>query len=199
MEEQLELGLSWIAHKVTPQQRSAQAKVRSPSALVTTMVRSVKRIVGAVETNLGNAKVDRIGGIALFLIAQGSAHKCWPACSSSATIALMKQHHDLMLSGKDNGKGITKKAIQDHNSLGIIGIRERALAFDETLTLRWIKIEGDHIDDPKSLDPNSYGYTAQDQFPQNRIRSIQLHEKFWLHQPRRPHSLCSARCELARA
>ena len=36
----LQLGLSWIARKVTPQQQPVQAKIRSLSALVTTMIRS---------------------------------------------------------------------------------------------------------------------------------------------------------------
>jgi signal transduction histidine kinase len=47
-----------------------------------------------------------------------------------------------MLSVNDNGKGITKKAIQDHNSLGIIGMRERAIALDGTLILRGSKEKG---------------------------------------------------------
>ncbi|HEU0068751.1 MAG TPA: ATP-binding protein, partial [Nitrospiraceae bacterium] len=51
-------------------------------------------------------------------------------------------HDDLMLSVKDNGKGITKKSIQNHNSLGIIGMRERALALDGTLTLRGSRENG---------------------------------------------------------
>jgi len=54
----------------------------------------------------------------------------------------MKQHDDLMLSVKDNGKGITKKSIQIRNSVGIIGMRERALALDGTLTLRGSKEKG---------------------------------------------------------
>ena len=92
----LQLGLSWIAHRVTPQQRPVQAKAKSLSALVTTMIRSVKRIAVElrpgvldelglvktlqslarefeghsgircrVETNLGKAKFDRVGSVAL--------------------------------------------------------------------------------------------------------------------------------------
>src|SRR6185295_14455973 len=53
----LQLGLSWIAQRVTPQQRSVKAKVRSLSMLVTTMVQSVKRI--AVELRPG--VLDELG------------------------------------------------------------------------------------------------------------------------------------------
>jgi signal transduction histidine kinase len=54
----------------------------------------------------------------------------------------MKHGDDLMLSVKDDGKGITKKSTQNHNSLGIIGMRERAFALDGTLTLRGSKEKG---------------------------------------------------------
>jgi len=170
----LQLGLSWIAHRVTPQQRPVQAKAKSLSALVTTMIRSVKRIAVElrpgvldelglvktlrslarefeghtgircrVETKLGKVKFDRVGSVALFRITQAAlTNVARHAQASSATIALMKQHDDLMLSVKDNGKGITKKSIQIHNSVGIIGMRERALALDGTLTLRGSKEKG---------------------------------------------------------
>ena len=170
----LQLGLSWIAQRVTPQQRQVQTKARSLSALVATMIRSVKRIaielrpgvldeLGLVktlqslaqefeghtgircrfETNLGKAKFDRVGSVALFRITQAAlTNVARHARASSATIVLMKQHDDLMLSVKDNGKGITKKSIQNHNSLGIIGMRERALALDGTLTLRGSRENG---------------------------------------------------------
>jgi signal transduction histidine kinase len=164
----LQLGLSWIARKATPQQQPVQAKIRSLSALVTTMIRSAKRIAVALrpgaldelgllktlrsearafeghtgircgfETNLGKAKFDRVGSVAIFRIAQAAlTNVARHAQASRATIALMKRNHDLMLTVNDNGKGITKKQAYSHNSLGIIGMRERALALDGTLTLR---------------------------------------------------------------
>jgi signal transduction histidine kinase len=170
----LQLGLSWIARKVTPQQQPVQAKTRSLSALVTTMIRSVKRIAvelrpGALdelglvktlqsearefeghtgircrlETNLGKAKFDRVGSVAIFRIAQAAlTNVARHAHASRATITLMKRNNDLLLTVKDNGKGITKKVVHSHNSLGIIGMRERALALDGTLTLRGSKGKG---------------------------------------------------------
>lgn len=170
----LQLGLSWIARMVTPQQQPVQAKARSLSALVTTMIRSVKRIaielrpgtldeLGLVktlqsearefeghtgircrfETNLGKAKFNRVGSVAIFRIAQAAlTNVARHAQASSATIALMKRNDDLMLTVHDNGKGISKKLVHNHNSLGIIGMRERALALDGTLTLRGSKSKG---------------------------------------------------------
>src|SRR4029079_13494042 len=170
----LQLGLSWIAQRVTPQQRSVQAKARSLSTLVTTMIQSVKRIavelrpgvldeLGLVktlqslaqefegptgircrfETNLEKAKLDRVGRVDLVRLAQAAlTNVARHAQASTATIALMKHGDDLMLSVNDNGKGITKKSTQNHNSLGIIGMRERAFALDGTLTLRGSKEKG---------------------------------------------------------
>jgi signal transduction histidine kinase len=54
----------------------------------------------------------------------------------------MKKNNDLVLTVHDNGKGITKKLVHSHNSLGIIGMRERALALDGTLTFRGSKDKG---------------------------------------------------------
>lgn len=170
----LQLGLAWIARKVTPRQQPVQAKTRSLSALVTTMVRSVTRIAvelrpGALdelglvrtlqsearefeghtgirckfETNLGKAKFDRVGSVAIFRIVQAAlTNVARHAQASRATIALMKRGKDLMLTVHDNGKGITKKLACNHNALGIIGMRERALALDGMLTLRGSKGKG---------------------------------------------------------
>ena len=53
----LQLGLSWIARMVTPQQQTVRAKTRSLSTLVTNMMRSVKRI--AIELRPGT--LDELG------------------------------------------------------------------------------------------------------------------------------------------
>jgi signal transduction histidine kinase len=50
---------------------------------------------------------------------------------------LRKKNNDLIvLTVHDNGKGITKQLADSHNSIGIIGMRERVLSLDGTLTLR---------------------------------------------------------------
>ena len=54
----------------------------------------------------------------------------------------MKKNDDLLLTVHDNGKGITKKLVHSPNSLGIIGMRERVLALDGTLTLQGSKGKG---------------------------------------------------------
>jgi signal transduction histidine kinase len=170
----LQLGLAWIARTVMPQQEPVRAKARSLSALVTTMIRSVKRVaielrpgvldeLGLVktlqseaqefeghtgircrfETNLKSAKFNRVGSVALFRITQAAlTNVARHAQASSAAMTLMKVHDDLVLRVQDNGKGIAEQSIHSPNSLGIIGMRERALALDGMLTLRGSKGKG---------------------------------------------------------
>jgi signal transduction histidine kinase len=170
----LQLGLSWMAGKVTPKQPPLREKIRSLSALVTTMAQSVRRIadelrpgvldeLGLVktlksearefqghtgipcrfETNIGKAKFDREGSFAVFRIAQAAlTNVARHAKASRAMIALMQREHHLILTVQDNGKGITKKLVGSHNSLGIIGMRERVLALDGTLTVRGSRDKG---------------------------------------------------------
>jgi signal transduction histidine kinase len=170
----LQLGLSWMACNSTLGRQPLQRKIRSLSALVTTMIRSVKRIaielrpgvldeLGLIktlqsearefqghtgiqcrfETNMGNAKFDRVGSVAIFRIAQAAlTNVARHAEASRAIIALMKRKKDLILTVYDNGKGIPKKQVSSHDSLGIIGMRERAFALDGTLTLAGSKKKG---------------------------------------------------------
>ena len=170
----LQLGLTWIAAKVTPKQKPLQEKTRSLSALVTTMIQSVRRIsnelrpgvldeLGLIktlqsearefkrhtgipcrfETNIGKAKFDRAGSVAIFRIAQAAlTNVARHAEASRAILALMKRGKDLILTVYDNGKGIAREKVSSHNSIGIIGMRERALALRGTLTLAGSRRKG---------------------------------------------------------
>jgi len=163
----LELGLSWLA-QVIPKQQPLQEKIGSLSALVTTLIQTVRRIsdelrpgvleeLGLVktlksearefkehtgipctfETNMGKAKFDRAGSVAIFRIAQAAlTNIARHANASKARMTLVKRTHTLILTVNDNGKGIAKKRVLSSHSLGIIGMRERALALDGLLSLK---------------------------------------------------------------
>jgi signal transduction histidine kinase len=169
----LELGLSWLA-QVTPKQPPLQKKLGSLSALVTTMIQTVRRIsdelrpgvleeLGLVktlksearefkehtgipclfETNMGKAKFDRAGSVAIFRIAQAAlTNIARHANASRARMTLVKRAHHLVLTVNDNGKGIAKKRVSSSSSLGIIGMRERALALDGLLSLKGLTGKG---------------------------------------------------------
>jgi len=95
------------------------------------------------RTNIGKAKFDRSRAVAIFRIAQAAlTNVARHAHASRALVVLRKRNNGLILTVMDNGKGITRKLIYSHNSLGIIGMRERALALDGTLTLSGSKGKG---------------------------------------------------------
>lgn len=95
------------------------------------------------ETNLWKAGFDGLGSVAIFRIVQAAlTNVARHADASGAKVILMKQNHDLIVTVSDNGKGIPKKQVSSHHSLGIIGMRERALALDGKLTLTGSKSKG---------------------------------------------------------
>jgi signal transduction histidine kinase len=170
----LELGLSWLARKATPKQQPLQKKIGSLSALVTTMIQSIQRIVDGLRpgvldelglvkalqaeagefighsgipcvfvTNMGKAKISRAGSIAIFRVVQAAlTNIARHARASSAMVALRKSKSDLTLTVKDNGKGIRAPLLANRNSLGIIGMRERVIALDGTLSLSGSRGQG---------------------------------------------------------
>jgi signal transduction histidine kinase len=47
-------------------------------------------------------------------------------------IDLRSEQRELVLMVKDNGKGIDDEAISSHHAMGLLGMRERAIAFGGT-------------------------------------------------------------------
>jgi two-component system sensor histidine kinase UhpB len=163
----LQLGLAWIARKVTPVQPPVQQRIRSMSATTTSMIRSVKNIAGDLrpgvvdelglvkslksqarefkartgmpcgfKTNTLAVAFDRSAAVAVFRIVQaGLTNAARHAHASRAFVALMKGNGDLIVTVKDNGKGITRNKVDSESSIGIAGMRERALALGGTFAL----------------------------------------------------------------
>jgi signal transduction histidine kinase len=162
----VQLGLSWMARTVAPTGRPILAKIASLSALVTTTIRSVKRIAVGLrpgtldelgllrtlrseartfqtntgircryKTNLRNARFHPAGSVAVFRITQAAlTNVARHARASRAAVSVMKRSRDLVLTVSDNGTGIARKGIRGHNSLGIVGMRERVVALDGSVT-----------------------------------------------------------------
>jgi len=88
------------------------------------------------KTNAAKAKFDRSVAVAIFRIVQAAlTNVARHAHASRARIALMKRKNGLILTVTDNGKGFSRKLIHEHDSLGITGMRERAVALGGTFTL----------------------------------------------------------------
>jgi signal transduction histidine kinase len=54
------------------------------------------------------------------------------ANATKVVVDLKSDNGSLILAVRDNGKGIDEKAIYAHNSMGLLGMRERALSFGGT-------------------------------------------------------------------
>jgi signal transduction histidine kinase len=163
----LELGLSWLAQvtpKQRPLQEKigslsalATTLIQSVQRIADELRPGVLEELGLVktlksearefkehtgipclfETNMGKAKFNRVGSVAIFRIAQAAlTNIARHANASRARMTLVKRTHHLILMVNDNGKGIAKKRGSSSHSLGIIGMRERALALDGLLSLR---------------------------------------------------------------
>jgi len=88
------------------------------------------------KTNTAKARFDRSAAVAIFRIVQAAlTNVARHAHASRTRIALMKRKNGLILTVTDNGKGISRRLIHEHDSLGITGMRERALALGGTFTL----------------------------------------------------------------
>ncbi len=90
------------------------------------------------ETNIGkSSKFGRAGSIAIFRVVQAAlTNVAQHADASRVMVGLRKSRQELTLTVKDNGKGIFPHVVSSRTSLGIIGMRERAIALAGTLTLR---------------------------------------------------------------
>jgi signal transduction histidine kinase len=95
------------------------------------------------RTNTARAKFERLAAVAIFRIVQEAlTNVARHAHASGAKIALMKRKNWLILTVNDNGKKSTKKLTYSHDSLGIVGMRERALALGGTLTINGSRNKG---------------------------------------------------------
>jgi len=162
----LQFGLSWMAQAL-PVTQPVQTKIRALSALVTTTIRSVKRIAVelrpgvldelglvktlqsevrafqghtgircAFKTNLSKAACSPAASLAIFRIAQAAlTNVARHARASRAGMTLITRGPDVVLTVTDNGRGLVRKTIGNGDALGIVGMRERAMALDGTLTL----------------------------------------------------------------
>ena len=62
--------------------------------------------------------------------------------AKNVTVLLQNTGDKLIMEVKDDGRGITKKEIMDHTSLGLTGMRERAYSVEGNLTIMGMKGKG---------------------------------------------------------
>ena len=64
------------------------------------------------------------------------------AKATKVKVTLEQKENQLVLTVKDNGKGITQEQISDPRSFGLLGIRERAYVYGGDVVIKGVKGEG---------------------------------------------------------
>jgi hypothetical protein len=106
---------------------------------------------------LGRREFDGSAAVAIFRIVQAGLSKGGRhGHASRALIAWMKRKNGLILTVTDHRKGISRKLIYGHDSLGIAGIGESAVPLGGTFTLGGRR-QRDNIGSTDSAVPGPYG------------------------------------------
>jgi PAS domain S-box-containing protein len=81
-----------------------------------------------VQSNVDGLKIDASRSIAVFRIFQEIlTNVARHAKATRVTVGLQRKSDELILRVRDNGLGISQEALSDPKSLGLLGMRERAL------------------------------------------------------------------------
>ncbi len=100
-------------------------------------------IVCSLESNMEDGRLDKDLSIALFRISQeGLTNIARHADAKHVNVRLDDDAGSLVLEIEDDGRGFTSQEIFSGTSVGIISMRERALAFGGNVTIRGEKGRG---------------------------------------------------------
>jgi len=90
--------------------------------------------------------LDQLLSTALFRIVQEAlTNVTRHAQATRVKISLQEEAGRLQLKVRDNGKGITKEALSDPKSLGLVGMRERLLTWNGEVKIRGVEGKGTTI------------------------------------------------------
>jgi two-component system sensor histidine kinase UhpB len=91
-------------------------------------------------------ELDRDKSTAIFRIFQEAlTNVARHAEAQRVSVFLKKEARHVILEITDNGTGINRQQIENPRSLGILGMRERALVFGGTVSIRGVKGKGTHV------------------------------------------------------
>jgi len=94
-------------------------------------------------TNAADVRFNRPAAVAVFRIVQAAlTNVALHARASNVRVSLRTGRHNLIVTVHDDGRGITRRLVESQRSVGISGMRERALALGGTLTLTGSRREG---------------------------------------------------------
>jgi PAS domain S-box-containing protein len=103
-------------------------------------------VTASVRTNAPDVAVDEVRATAVFRMLQETlTNVARHARASRVDIELTVGNLDLALDVRDNGRGITPAEIAGGRSLGLVGLRERAIACGGLVSIRGTPGQGTHV------------------------------------------------------
>ena len=103
------------------------------------------------ELNLSKDKATAIFRIYQEAVTNVARH----AQAERVSTFLRRKNGLLILEVIDNGRGITKGQLEDHRSLGILGMKERAMILGGTVTINGVPGQGTSLKVEMPLDENN--------------------------------------------
>jgi signal transduction histidine kinase len=173
----LKMDLTWVAKKLSPDQRALTAKTSSMFDLIDGTIQSVRKIASRLrpevldELGLGPAiewqakdfqkrsgircrlslrsdglVLDRERSTAAFRIFQELlTNIARHANATRIDVSMQVDDGALILEVEDNGKGIEQSAMFSPKSLGLLGMRERALPFGGRVEISGVPDQGTKV------------------------------------------------------
>jgi signal transduction histidine kinase len=103
-------------------------------------------VTASVRTNTPDVAVDEVRATAVFRMLQETlTNVARHARATRVDIELTVGNLDLALDVRDNGRGITPAEIAGGRSLGLVGLRERAIACGGLVSIRGTPGQGTHV------------------------------------------------------
>lgn len=139
-------GLIRVVRNVTLELRPGTLDELGLTKTLRAMTREFEQATGMpcrFRTNTAGVTFDRLAAVAVFRIVQAAlTNVTRHARASAVAVALTQTRDHLVVTVKDNGRGISKKQIESRSSIGISGMRERVRAYGGTFTLAGSRVEG---------------------------------------------------------
>lgn len=139
-------GLIRLVRNITVELRLGALDELGLAKTLRAMTREFEQTTGLpcqFRTKTAGVTFDRPSAVAVFRIVQAAlTNVARHARASAVAVALTQTRDDLVVTVKDNGRGISRKQIESQSSLGISGMRERVRAFGGTFTLAGSRVGG---------------------------------------------------------
>jgi signal transduction histidine kinase len=131
-----------------------------------------------VNSNVESLTLDKSHSTALFRIFQETlTNVVRHANASRVSVRIEAEKHHIMMRIEDNGRGIRQEDIKDSRSLGLLGMRERALLLGGTMEIKPADGQGTVVSVNMPTSRSRRGKEKQNDAIAQGTRSLQKRQK----------------------